>query len=148
MPDPPDTTTAANVPGSVMPDDVPLAPPARQPELPQVPTPSTALSREDLRAMDHAKLVELATEHGMWQPAMLGHDTLVEAVAFHLLQKGLLAPDPVKPGSVAKRYRVQRLSRLTLDGAIHTLAAGAIITGATHDIAECRRQGVPLEEVS
>ena len=48
--------------------------------------------------------------------------------------------------ATSKTYYVERESKFVKDGSIYTLAPGSEISDATHDVAEVRRQGVPLKE--
>lgn len=49
------------------------------------------------------------------------------------------------PSRGPRQFRVLRTSRYCVDGAVHRIAKGSVVTNLTHDVAGLREQGVPLE---
>jgi len=93
-----------------------------------------AVHPEELEAISAAE-PELVVE----APPVRVTPVNVQEVAAAIAEKAPKIPAP-------QHYKVKRHAVFVIEGCVTQLAAGSVISAATHSIAECHAQGVPLEE--
>lgn len=109
-------------------------------------TPPEHLSREEI----HTELMRVAAEvEGEMSSFVAEADPVIlERMAMIAQRIRRRASDFGAPPPPAQRFRALQAVRYALNGTIHTLAKGSIVSGATHSLEALRAAHAQLEEVT
>lgn len=99
---------------------------------------SVRIDREDTRENGAPRVVCEACA-GRSELGVMGDELMIRA-----LEEPEAAPKVV-PG--CQRYRVKGHARYVVGGIVYQLADGSVVSEKTHNMAEVRRQGVPIEPI-